>query len=462
MQRPAYLVGSLLAVALLAGVGHARADAAAANDPDADWPPSERLLGQFAAGRYDEVLRTAPALLAEEPDNTELRRILADSLLWSGRAWAASCQYRPLLTPDGLPPEPETELHLAHSLAWSGRMAAAVPHYSAQLNGKQAHEARVGLANALHWMGRDELALPHYRQALDEAPDEELTRIGAIHAERALRPTTTLGYSRQDDNSPMHRREMSVAHTWRNDAGNRIYRLETVADRDWNPELSDHQHETSVRVEDLALPFAPRVDVSQQSGPEVRTFGHLRLRVADQPLYLNVGKLNWGKYVFNVRALDAGLSAWRIGLEGKVPTAAGEFRGFVNRFAISDGNHIDNGDIRLTPWLRPLGQEVRPYAGVTWRYSGRADARYWSPETYAALYAGLEGEWVRHDWTFSAFAHVGTRLAGEATSNWAAGLSGKRWVTRDWALGLNGWAQSNGQGTNYSARGYTLSLEKLW
>lgn len=448
----------LVFVLALTPLGNARA----ADAEDEDWPLSERLLERFAAGRYSEVAAIGLRLLEEEPDNEELRFAVADSLLWSGNAWPATAHYEALLASESPEIAGPVRLRLAHSQAWTGRMADAIPHYKTQLDGKLENESRLGLANALRWQGRQDLALPHYKKAILNQPNEEEALNGALYSERALRPRTQLGASLTKDNSPMQRQEMTLAHTWRNEAGSRIFTVESSTGREWDPELQLHQRETTFRVEDLGLQLAPRLDLTQQSTPKGQTFAHLRLRLNESPLYVNAGRVNWGKSVFNVHGLNDNLTANRFGLEGKQPTAAGELRGFINHFSIADSNRIDNGDLRLTPWWRPWGAEIRPYTGVTWRYSARHDERYWSPKTYAAGYFGLEGEWERRSWSFFAFGHVGFRLAGEAATYSAGGFTAKRWLDRDWSVALGAWAQSNAQGESYASHGLTLTLEKLW
>lgn len=448
----------LLLALLVSFTGAARAEPT----EDEDWPLADRLLDRFAAGRYEDVVRLAPGVLAQEPRNDELRRALADSLLWTGHAWAASGQYLALIETGSPEMAAGGRLRLADALAWTGRMPQSLPYYTAQLDGPDANQARLGRANAERWMGRHDLALPDYRKALAARPDDEAAQLGALYSDRELRPRTELVAGIVRDNTPMRRDEALLRHTWRNDAGTRIYAVDTNADRDEGSGVSLRQRETGFHVEDLALPLAPRLDLADQGAPDRRLFGQLRLQVAEAPLYVNYGMVNWGKLVFNAPALKEGLIAHRAGLEGKLPTAAGEFRGFIDRYTVSDGNRVDNADVRLTPWWRPWGPDIRPYAGIAWRSADRSVADYWSPRRYGVGYAGLEGEWQRRDWSFFAFGHVGVPLSGEAANYWGTGLSAKRWLSGDWAVAATAWAQSNARGANYRAHGLNFTLEKLW
>ncbi len=433
--------------------------------PSADdgWPESDRLLATYARDRDPRPLwRRAPALLREDPTHDDLRTALADSYLAAGHTWDAAIEYQYLVDHGAAAVKPHARLYLAHALSWTGRMPRAEPHYQALLDGPLAPDSRLGLANALRWQGRQDLAMPHYRQSVIEQPHNPVATDGALFSERALRARTVVGFTVLKDNSPMRRQELQWLHQWRNEGGYRIFSVEGVGARDENPALHRPQRELTVRAEDLNLPGAPRVELTQQTLPRSSTFGQLRLRASDSPLYVNIGRVNWGKMAFNVHALDEGLTAQRIGLEGKYPSALGEWRGYANRFGISDGNRVDNGDIRLTPWWRPWGSEVRFYAGTAWRRSARNDPRYWSPNRYAAAYVGIEGEWERPGWSLLASGYLGTPLTNDAARYWAATLSAKKWLNRDWALGVNAWAQSNSQGAQYRSHGLGVLVEKLW
>ncbi len=432
---------------------------AAEPEDDEDWPLSFRIIDRFSAGDYGRVIADAPRSLAEEPGNNEVRFAYARSLLWHGHAWAAAAPFRELLNSAF---DAEARLGLAHALAWTGRLAQAIPHYSSLLEGPLEKEARLGVAHAERWRGRPELALPHYRRAVTNDPDSKEAAHGGLYAERALRPRTVLAANSSQDSTPMHRKDLVLQHSWRDRSQTRIFSLEQVIDRDAEPDLSRRQREFSVGIEDLDMALAPRLDLSVQNVPHSLAFAHLRLKLAESPIYLNMGRVNWGKLAFNAHALDEGLTARRAGFEGKIQTPLGEVRGFINRYAISDGNRVLNGDVRLTPWWRLYGPEVRAYTGIAWRDAKRRADHYWSPTRYVVAYLGVEGEWETPGWSAFAFVTVGTRLAGEAAPFWSAGVNVKRWLDRDWAVGGNLWAQSNGQGENYRAHGFGVRIERLW
>lgn len=458
MTCPPIALRTLLALMLAASTA-----VAAAEPPteDPDWPLADRLLERYAAGRYAEVADEGPRLLVDEPEHVALRQAVANSLLWTGQAWAAAPHYRQLLA-EGAPDAATNAFNLANALAWTSRTGEAARHYSALLDGPRARENRLALANAWRWHGRPDLALPHYQQTLAADPANADAQFGALLAERSLRPRTELAVGYQRDNAPTRQRETTLRHTWRNAAGNRIYSLGAAGGRIRAQGIADGMQALSAHIEDHDLPLAPSLSLSRQVEPTAKTFAHLRLRLADAPVHLEVGRINWGKAAFNARAIDDGLSARHVGLEFVAPTPLGLASGALHRFAISDDNQIDTGDLRFVPWARPLGQAVRPVIGVSGRYADRTDPRYWSPERYLAGYLGLEGELVAGDWSLAGYVQGSFRLAGEATTSWAAVLHGKRWLNRDWAVGARAALQNNAQGGAYRTHSVLATLERLW
>jgi hypothetical protein len=426
---------------------------------DEGWPAGEQLVSRFKAGKYAEVIAGAPRTLQAEPWNNELRLAYATSLLWSGRESDAVEQFRMLLNTElGV----DARLGLANALAWSGRAAESLPHYRLLLDGPQGSEARLGMANALRWMGRDDLALPHYQQLRAAHPDKDIGEEGLFYARRATRARTTFGSTFNRDNSPTRRHEPLVSHEWRDASLGWIFGVEATGGQDWNANTKLPRREYGFRVESLDAPLSPRLSVSRQTEPEGKTFADLRLRVTDWPLAVNVGRVNWGKLAFTVPAIDQGLTANRYGIEGAYPIALGELKGYANHFSISDDNRIDNGDVRLTSRWRPLGQEIKPFAGVHWRRSDRVDPDYWSPRRYTLGYVGVEGGWSQRYWTVGALVQTGFKIAGDASSMWAAYVSAKRWIGDDWSVGLTAYAQSGTRESKYRAEGATLVVEKLW
>lgn len=456
MQLSGNLRAAVAAIGLALSSSIAAAQAPAA---DEGWPPGEQLIGKFKAGQYAEVIAQAPATLRAEPWNHELRLAYANSLLWNGGEAAAIEQFRLLLDTELAV---DARLGLANALAWSGRLADSIPHYRMLLDSPKADEAKLGLANALRWMGRDDLALPLFRELRAAHPDKDIGAEGLFYARRAVRPRTTFGTAYTQDNTPTRRHEPSVAHVWRNAANDWIFALEASGGRDWKYPVKLERSEVGFRVESLDLALAPRLSVSRQVEPQERTFGDVRLRLADWPLYLNAGRINWGKLAFTVPSLAQGLTANRYGFEGQYSTAYGELRGYANHFSISDDNRIVNGDMRFTLRWRPLGKDIKPFLGTHWRRSDHPDPDYWSPRRFVMGYVGLEGGWEQRDWTFGALVQAGFKVAGEATNAWAGFVSAKRWLGEDWAVGFTAYSQTGTREAKYRAEGVSVQIEKLW
>ncbi|MGE5616515.1 MAG: tetratricopeptide repeat protein [Bacillota bacterium] len=449
----AALAASLFAVTFLA------ASALAQAPEDLGWPKSEQLIGKYKAGKYAEVVAEAPAAIRAEPWNNELRLAYAQSLLWSGHEWESVEQFRALLDTEYAI---DARLGLANGYAWSARPAQAVPHYRALVGGPRSDEAKLGLANALLWIGRADEALPLFQELRAKHPDTDVGAEGLIYANRAVRAHSTFGLNYAHDNTPTTRVEPYVSHTWRDASNTWIFGLDASGGHDWGSTLNLDRREYGFHVEKVDVPFAPRVTVSQQTEPDKRTFGELRLQLIDWPLYVNVGRVNWGKLAFTVPALDAGLTAKRFGVEGAYATPLGELRGFANDWDISDGNRVENAQIRLTSNWRPLGREIKPYIGAEWRGADHTDPRYWSPRNYGLGFLGVEAAWVKLNWTISGLVQGGFKISGEAATAWAANLGAKRWLTPDWAVGATIYALGGTRQAGYRARGANLILEKLW
>lgn len=426
---------------------------------DKDWPLSSRILDSFSAGNYARVIDDAPRALAAEPNNEELRLAYANSLLWHEQAWQSSEQFRRLL---GSSLDPQARLGLANSLAWTGRVFESIQHYEKLLSTPLDKPARLGLANALRWSGRADLALKHYRRLLSDDPGNVDAARGIVYCERALRPSTVVGFENLHDSSPMRRGELQIKHTFRDDSRTRIFSLIRAADRDESATMSSRLDGATLEVEDLGLPLAPRLSIGRQYTPSELTLWDLRLKLSEAPVYVYGGKENWGKTAFNIPALQAALTADRLGLSATVLSAAGDLSGSINTHHISDGNRVSDADLKLTPSWRPFTPEVQIYTGIAARRATRVAAEYWSPLHYSVAYVGIKGEWATLDWNLSGFVSIGARLGGEASDYWSTGISAKRWFTDDWALALRLVAQSSAGAGSYNSNGLSVQLEKLW
>ena len=445
-----------LALALVSGASSAQAPAP---DPDEGWPASERVMTKYKAGKYAEVTAEAPAALAAEPYNVDLRLALANSYLWTNQEWPAIEQYQKLLDTQYAT---EARIGIANTLAWSGRMNEAIPYYEQALSGPKGGEAKLGLANAWLWLERPDIAKPLYDQLRADHPMEDVGIEGQIRASRKLRPKTTVGFGYTHDNTPTTRREPFVSHTFRMLDNTLIFGVDASGGEDYNDTKRLDRREYGFRFEAVAAPLAPRISVWRQTDPVERTFGEARLQLTQWPLYVSAGRVNWGKLSFTVPALDQGLTANRYGVDGKYQFGIGELRGNVNTNDISDGNRVNNADLRLTSRWRPWGREIKPFVGLAMRFSEREDPDYWSPRRYGVGYIGLEGEWDTLPWMVNAIATLGVGVIGDATTAYGASIIARRWLSPDWNVGVNAFAQGGTRTSNYRAAGVTFLVEKLW
>lgn len=448
---------AVLGLALLSGSADAQVPA---RDPDEGWPVGERVLTKYKAGRYAEVTAEGPAAIEAEPWNAELRLALANSYLWTMREWEAIEHYRALL--DNPRHATDARIGIANTLAWSGRMHEAIPHYELALSSPKAGEAKLGLANAWLWLGRPDISAPLYDQLRAEHPMEDVGIEGQIRARRQLRPKTTIGFGYLHDNTPTTRREPFVSHTFRMLDNTLIFGVGATGGEDYNDDRRLDRREYGFHFEAVAIPLAPRISVWRQTDPVEKTFGEVRLQVAPWPLHVYGGRVNWGKQAFTVPALEQGLSADRYGVDGRYQFPIGELRGYANTNDISDGNRVNNADVRLTTRYRPWGREIKPFVGVALRYSDREDPDYWSPRRYGVGYVGLEGEWDTLPWMVNAIVQVGFGIIGDASAAYGGSIIARRWLSESWAVGLNGYAQGGTRTSNYRAHGLTVFLEKLW
>lgn len=360
----------------------------------------------------------------------------------------------------------ELRLIVANSLAWSGKLDDAVPAYEAIIRTAgsrgQINGARVGLGNVRRWQGRDDLAVPLYRAALSDNQSIEAAREGMSYAEREIRPKTTLSIGRSIDSSEMERIGIVINHRWRDSTSHHLFEIEEAGSRDDMVGQIARQNELTVRYQPLELPLKPRFWLSGQTTPNNGLFGGVRLHSSNQRFYVEVDRVNWGQMSLNNRALEKGLAASHIGASGNLSFDAGDITGTVNYYDISDGNNILASSLRYTPPWRLGG--VKAYWGIEAREPKEYSADYWAPAAgYGSTYVGLQGDWSRMNWDLFAAAQLGTRVSGDAGNSSSFSAGGRRWLGKDFAVGLKYWRMaSQRDSTPYRANAISLSLESLW
>lgn len=188
------------------------------------------------------------------------------------------------------------------------------------------------------------------------------------------------------------------------------------------------------------------------------------MKVGDLPVHAELARENFGLTSFSARALDAGLTANRVGLEGSWGDTVGVLSGRVNWYNISDTNTLRTGSLKFAPSWRPLGLWFKPYASIDTRDVKFNTPNYWSPaDGSGTLGLGATAEWASKDWYFVMAGQLGTRMYGEAGSSWSASVGAQRWLNRDTALTVNLWGMSSIRDqVRYKANTLSVKLDRLW
>jgi hypothetical protein len=364
----------------------------------------------------------------------------------------------------------EQRLRLANALSWTGQNEQALPYYRSLFFTPFDAAARLGLANAERWRGRQELAAPVYQQVLAVAPANTDARVGLRLASRELRPSTTLGVGRAQDNQGLVFDHLHALHTWRNSSGTRIYGVEArgiQTSADEVPGLAPYQQAQNkavgLRYEALDLRFAPRLSLEVQTAPDTQLFGALRLKLTEGATYASLSRMNWGAQNYSARSIAARYSANQFGLEHTSDKRWGEFALSANAYQVSDSNSLLTSQVKFTPAWRPLGAGFKTFVVADTRNAKFNTADYWSPTSYGTASLGLSQSWEAEDWRFFASAQTGNKLFGEGGPAWSASLAAKRWISPDYALGFNATTLSNRRDdAAYRASFVNVNVEKLW
>lgn len=416
-------------------------------------PPSGETI-QLAPFQYIPPAGARPVDAADEPKRSPEHQRLVDL--------NAAGDYQTLGT-EGLALKLDHQLTLmvANSLAWTGRLKQASQTYQGLTQGKYALEARMGLAAIDRWQGRDHLAAPVYRAVLAADPANVDAVEGLKLAERELRPRTLFSMGGSNDSSDIQRRSATINHRWRDAGGANIWEVEASAVKDSLQPLQASQQDLTVRYKTLDRAFKPRLELSTEGSA---LFGNVGVAVGELPLLVDVGRVNWGRMASNPRGLSAHLAASRVGLQASDTFSFGSLNGRADYYKVSDGNTVLTSSLRFFPAWRPLGSRIKPLMGVETRDSKFNTNKYWSPaQGHGSAYAGLQGEWGSADWDLFASGQVGAPLYGEAGKNWSLSAGGKRWLSNDWAIGVNFWAMSSlRDNTPYRSQSLSINIERLW
>ncbi len=391
-------------------------------------PTAQHIFDLFIKEDYAAVIKEGLPLLSVYPKDAQMRLIVANSMSWT-----------------------------------STRYSQAVDLFKSLQNGPYARDAKLGLANTYRWNGRDDLALALYKSLISEDPDSTDIKDGLILAERAMRPRTLLSIGRAGDTNDTRRNEAVIAHRWRSDGGNSIYEVELGGTNDSSPYLGVNQRNVTLRYQNLDLPFKPTFEITEQTKPQVTTFGGVHLELTDTTK-LTLNRVNWGLLSFTTRAEEANLSANHVALASSQTNELGNFRGRVDYFGVSDGNTVVMSNLQFTPAWRPLGKNFKPFVGVQTRNQSDYSPLYWSPMNgYGVYFVGVQAEWSNETTDLYALAQAGGRLYGDGTRNWGLAAGGRTMLTPDFALGVKLNYYAGGQyGPTFSYASALVTIEKFW
>ena len=355
----------------------------------------------------------------------------------------------------------ELRLYIANSLAWTNRLKEALILYEGLMAGEFKQDAMLGLANINRWQGKEHLAIPLYKSILKNEPDNKDAKDGLRLALRDVRPRATLRIGGSTDSSNVTLHSILLNHRWRDESNTSVWELETVNTQLQNTVIRASGTELTVRYKMLETPYKPRFELGFDNN---NVYANAGIELDALPIKFDLGKINWGRLSSNPKALAAGLSANRLGAQLNLPTLYGHLFASAEINKVSDGNTVTSSTIRYTPSWQPLGSAFKLFTGIESRSARFNTTSYWSPNLgYASGFVGMRGEWSGPEWDVAASGQVGSRISGEAGQNWSATLSAKRWLSDDWALGINLWALSSFRdGLAYKVKSAYVNLEKIW
>lgn len=395
------------------------------------------------------------------PELSESGKMLRDKFD-AGEYWSVGSEGLDYLKQD--PANSELRIRVADSLAWTGRYTAAIVQYKLLSDTGLSDRAALGLANVYRWSGRPDLARTLYQQILNVQPENPDATDGMIRINRELRPRTKFNYGRTSDSNSVIQNSDEISHRWRGDNLALKYELSLNLNRISRLPLNTSQREIGFSVEHADMALAPKLDLSVQQGPKTRAFGSLRLKLDVAPeLHVTIGYVNWGKMAFQPQALLNGLSARQLGVDGSLITHPGTISAAYNAYQISDGNQIQDANIRFSPSWRPLGPDFRYYIGLSGRFALSNVPTYWSPKAdYLSTDIGFTREWSLRETDLSIYGQRGFRAGGEALNSHNMGFAVKRYIDHDWAASLNAGLLKNQRVGAYNSKYLSIGAERLW
>lgn len=358
----------------------------------------------------------------------------------------------------------ELRFAVANSLAWTGQYRPALEHYRALLGTPFETRAHIGMGNVLRWQGQADLAEGHYRSALAAEPGNQEALRGVELAGRELRPAVTTRLGRTADNQGASLNELSLKYrhwtsdrAWRWEAGVQAGSHET-REGDWRPKAL----QASVWAPRMAL--APKLEASlyDNGASGKRLLGGLQVEPLRDVLRLRIARVDWGRVAFSGAATRDGLTATALGAFASLPSVVGEVRARFDAFDISDDNRVYDAEAQITPAWQPLPWQLRWSTGIYGRRAQREDPRYWSPHpAYGVAFVGLQRGWYVDRFDVTASIRRGFAFTETARHSWGASASGRYWLNRDTAIGIEAWGVKAPRPGNYTMHEVAAFLQRL-
>jgi tetratricopeptide (TPR) repeat protein len=392
---------------------------------------AEQAFAAFRKEDYRQAMLLGARALASEPNNHELR------------------------------------LMVANSMSWNGRYEAAIEQYEKLYGTPQEASARVGIGNILRWRGLAHAAEPFHQRAVEQQPGNAEARKALAQTQRDLRPTTTARFNHFDDNQNYKRNELAVSHrAWVSQRGLR-YDIGTVLGRE-GASSSFSAKEINGALYWPSDRFSGRVEASVVNAGsayagKTQAFARVSADFGGDVASLRIGRVNWGKISNNQQALIDGLTANQIGGSFNLRSLAGDWRGRADLYKISDGNSLWDLESSFRPSWQPLPAGLYVQGGIFSRKANRSDPRYWSPtQSFSLLTLGLGKNWWGDRGDFSAYVQRGFAMNAQSKSNFSLSLSGRYWLNNDQAIGAELYVSDAPRVGAYRSSSVSLQFQQLW
>jgi len=349
---------------------------------------------------------------------------------------------------------------VANSLAWTGRYDAALADYRALLGTDYEARARVGIGNVMLWQGRPDAAEREFRAALERDSAVEDGAHSLELAARELRPALGLRYVRTADNQDFTRDETWLTwRQWREDRSRR-YEVALLEEDNRAPGFTAKRQALQGSAWFVAKPLAPRAEATLYDD---QLFGTLQVEPWREHVRVRAGHVNWGRLAFSAAALADRLTANMVGIVGEMRSVLGALRVRADGYDVSDGNRVYETEAQVTPAWQPLPWRLEWNAGFFARRAEHEDARYWSPNpAYQLAFLGVRRGWYSDRNDVSAWARVGAGVSETAKASYSAGLTGRRWIAHELALGVEAWFVDAPRPSPYRLYQLATFVQLLW